>query len=1138
MRSVTFLIFLFAISVILLAETIRIPIEFSENDFVIERDDFTRVYYKDGTIGGSPGEPQYPVISIHALLPPNSIPIDVRIENENWALLTTGTPFPAQPPAILSIGDPGIVAPDAGAYLSPGPCPQNPILAFSDGNMSGYSLAGICLAPLRWKPVTGVAERLTSGELVIEFEPGSRIAPSRRSSHSNELWRRAIGSLVTNPEALNSYSVTLDDDAYDWALFLPAGTSVSLTELLRLRRGWGLRDTVIYLDEVYVSFPGVDQAEKLRNAIADLYMEYGITYAVLAGDPMLMPDRWVFAMTCEAGFYDDEDQIRADLYFSDLDGSWNADGDTIWGEVEDSVDLYPDVFIGRYSLIPTSELGDYIDKIVAYETIPAGGFATHGLMLGQVLWDDPYTDGGAFKDDLIDEVFPDDFTFGKVYSRDGGDAEIGLDSLDTGPNTINHAGHASSSVICLDHGSCIWLMDMNLLTNAARPSIMFSIGCWPAAFDKDCIAEHYVNSLYGGGAAFIGNSRYGWGSPGNPGWGYSEVVDREFWLQIFDGNPQLGFAMNLAKIKYAPYAQWENVWRWVVYQLNILGDPATAVLDGSEAIALIYELSGSDIGITITDGTSPLSDAIVTVQDDGGLIDRAVTDYAGRATIDMASATAPVFLTARHGTSRYVTQTLSTLEAGFYRYAYNSGYGYSDGTADRGDTVRVDFTIGGFDHAISGISWSPNSDFGAPISVSPAPADLSAGDSTVLWATFEIPESISPGTSFTITPSIIHSGGTIGYAASLELNIPEFEFTGASLLADDGVFDSGETAQLRVWFENTGNGQAGGQPVSITCPGGELDITGSPCSIPPIEPSETGQVGPLTLEWATGVEAKPVVRMAATIEDDDCDFYLATRLLGFIHDAETDDSPFNLGSPPNLWHRTTRKAYSGDYSWWCGSNSTGTYFPTMNDLLYSNPVIIGDGSELSFMAYMAFPNYGSDGLHVELIGSADTVKLDYLGSGGALLSFIVGWSEYRYLLDDTPFEPGDTVSLHFSFTSDGEDQDEGVFLDDIVFLGGTTDIESGIGEGKRMPERLSLRAYPNPFNSRLTIITNGVVPKDGAIAIFDLNGRLVRKFDNLPVKILTWDSRNSSGGECPSGVYFVRFISDEVVITTRAVLLK
>ena len=97
-------------------------------------------------------------------------------------------------------------------------------------------------------------------------------------------------------------------------------------------------------------------------------------------------------MTCEAGGHVDEDAIACDLYYADLDGSWNADGDGIFGEIDDDVDLYPDVFVGRASATLTSHVEAFVSKILSYERDPEPGYHLDMLMAGEVLWTDPFTD--------------------------------------------------------------------------------------------------------------------------------------------------------------------------------------------------------------------------------------------------------------------------------------------------------------------------------------------------------------------------------------------------------------------------------------------------------------------------------------------------------------------------------------------------------------------------------------------------------------------------------------------------------------------------------------------------------------------------------------------------------------------------
>ncbi|MCK5833232.1 T9SS type A sorting domain-containing protein [bacterium] len=1114
-------------------------IENSRSEFLVETGDFVRVYSDECIIYGESGSPQVLAEAVIVLLPQGMGLIRASIESERWEYLAEGMPFPAQPPAILSCPTRGIIPCDESYYIEDRWFPENPMIDAFRGNLSGFSLASISYSPIRWNPSAGICEYLASARVRLEYESSVYIAPSRRTPFGDRLWKKAVAGLVLNPEEINSYTYHVDSSAYDWAVITPYSLAGYTSELLDLRRSCGLRDTTLIISDIYSSFAGVDNAEKIRNSIIELYEELGIVYVLLIGDTNLVPARTVYAMDSEADFYDDENEIRADLYYSDLDGNWNFDGDIIYGELEDSIDMFPDVHVGRFSLSSSEELLGLIDKLITYESIPSEDFAKSGLMIGQVMWDDPYTDGGEFNDDLIANVFPDYFDFGKVYSTMGGNAESAFDSLNTGPNLVNHVGHANSAVLCVDHGSCIYLTEMDLLVNYARPSILFSIGCWPAAFDKDCFAEHFVNNPSGGGVAFIGNSRYGWGSPGNVGRGYSEVLDKAFWEEIFDGNFTLGSGLDIAKARYVPFARWENIWRWVIYQVNIIGDPATGAITGYSPIEISYDLEGADVGVGVeTPYGMPVMGAVVSAYDNYGLLDDSISDPSGFARLSIAGGSPPIFLVARYGSEGMAIDTITTPTGeGYFRWDYSDSYGLHDFRADAGDTVEVVFGLGEFDSFISGLFWSPSANFVGPLSTVEPPETLAVGDSVFFSATFSIPTDIIGDTSLIINPGISSSMGELGFPISIEINTARMKFGGVALSGVDSILDPGESANLLIDWVNSGTGWASTATVSVNCPGGELDIVGSPVTTSyHYLPGDTAHINVFDVSWASGVSPKPIVPLVTQWTPNPPEtLYLATMPLGFTTDVEASEFPFVL-NPTTYWHRSTRRAHSGSLAWYCGHLSIGAYVSNLDDLLRTTKFVIGDKAELRFWAHAQFPNYGSDGLHIEIAGSADTVELDYIGSGGALLSFIIGWSEYRYSLENLPFAPGDSIEVYFRFTSDADDENEGIFLDDITLYCPGTDFTTSIEACLDLPKDITLQVFPNPFNSALHIELKGDISSESHIEIYDISGRLVAK--KLAETSIIWDGISDDGFSCASGIYLVRYINPSMVSTSRAVLLK
>ena len=84
--------------------------------------------------------------------------------------------------------------------------------------------------------------------------------------------------------------------------------------------------------------------------------------------------------------------------------------------------------------------------------------------------------------------------------------------------------------------------------------------------------------------------------------------------------------------------------------------------------------------------------------------------------------------------------------------------------------------------------------------------------------------------------------------------------------------------------------------------------------------------------------------------------------------------------------------------------------------------------------------------------------------------------------------------------------------------------------------------FPNPFNPTTTIQYN--IPRSGEvnIAVFDIQGRLVRSLANLTQQAgshtIVWDSRNDGGDNVSSGTYFCRVDFNNAVLVKKLILLK
>jgi hypothetical protein len=287
--------------------------------------------------------------------------------------------------------------------------------------------------------------------------------------------------------------------------------------------------------------------------------------------------------------------------------------------------MYADVIVGRAPVSTPAEASVFVDKVLAYEaaeSVIADDWQLDMLFLGEILWDDPdpYTDGGVALDMIDDAYVPPRFEpITKLYERDGNlDLSAALTELEAGCGVVVHEGHGNTSSVSIGPDDLTEL-DLDGLTNGSRGGVWYSVACWSAAIDQDTFGEHWVRNAGGGGVAYVGNARYGWGCPGYPGECVSDLYSQQFVNSLLvEDLRHAGLVHADAKHHYVGLAQMDEYMRYAMYELNLLGDPEMpiwthqplplTVVCPDEAEIVDGE---ADVVVTVTSGGSPVAGATV-----------------------------------------------------------------------------------------------------------------------------------------------------------------------------------------------------------------------------------------------------------------------------------------------------------------------------------------------------------------------------------------------------------------------------------------------------------------------------------------------------------------------------------------------
>ena len=273
-------------------------------------------------------------------------------------------------------------------------------------------------------------------------------------------------------------------------------------------------------------------------------------------------------------------------------------------------------------------------------------------------------------------------------------------------------------------------------------------------------------------------------------------------------------------------------------------------------------------------------------------------------------------------------------------------------------------------------------------------------------------------------------------------------------------------------------------------------------------------------------------------------FLIAIGEMGFFDNMENGEGTWSHSGSIDLWHLSAYRKHSGTFSWYCGYEGFHQYSNNMDNTLETTSITVGLDASLSFWAWYEFPNYGTDGVYVEVNDGSGWSTLDFIGSGGALGTLHTGndWLEYTY--DLSYFPPGTTINLRFRFVSDNEEVAEGVYIDDVKIHRQDVEVPLTIPEPREKITTTTqlFQNYPNPFNPLTIINYQLTIDNLVTLKVYDILGREVKTLVNerKPAGSYTviWDGRDENGQPVSSGVYLYRLKSGNFVQTRKMVLLR
>lgn len=527
-----------------------------------------------------PGAPLLPVKPVRLLIPGGRHINAISFERTGFTEVAGSVHLTSAQQPVPANQSPTVVPPDPAIYGSNAPYPAHPGGNVSILSTGPHQVATAVLSPVEYHPLSGSLSYYRTIKVVVELEQSSLplMSASLTSHFSDDLTTQAVLNLVDNPNEVESSNGILDIPAmglapgtYSYVIITSSALKPAFQPLINQKLSRGLTATIVTVDgDIYPNYTGTetnDYPDRIRAFIKDAYTNWGTRWVLLGGDVEVVPARGVYS----SSFVDIQNNIPYDGYYASLDGTWNGNHNTLWGEPTDGtgggeVDFGAEVYIGRAPVSNATETANFVNKTILYETTPHPS-PRKVLMYGQQL--DSSVCAAMYNSTVKSTAFSSgwDLTDREDCFSPWSAANV-VDDLNASPNLIESLGHSGWYV-----DTKIGLSDVAGLTNAF-PYFFYSQGCDAGSFDLNDVsmAEKHLISSHGAVGAIM-NARLGFYG----GWSNNTYANA-FWNAVTNkGALHFGQANQISKD--------DNLWkvagsigtnRYIHFETNLFGDPETS----------------------------------------------------------------------------------------------------------------------------------------------------------------------------------------------------------------------------------------------------------------------------------------------------------------------------------------------------------------------------------------------------------------------------------------------------------------------------------------------------------------------------------------------------------------------------------
>jgi hypothetical protein len=584
----------------------------------------TSIIQMDGFSAFSrPGAPHLPQRVFNIVLPPGARILDVILEPGPARLLPGAYTLAPTPPMLPSDNRPELIrqaieqqkTTRQQIYHTDAFFPAAHSRWIRNGYQGSRPVVQVRFFPFRYNPQTKALRLIEEIQVCVLYDPGDE------SGTAQPLWEARY------------------EQNRDWDLMDP-GKAKGIQAVVQPRKlliigSKNLRSVLdpfllwksclghsvefVTTESIYGQTDKSGRAEVLRAYLQEKHSQVGIGHVLLIGhiDNIPMPF-----------LYPDPDNhygsgaIPSDIYYAELSGEWDGDGDGFAGELgQDGVDWVPELCIGRIPWSDPTTVQTILQKIIEFERNDAV-WKKQGLLAGAMsnyknedYLCDVQTDGAALMEILRDDVFQGNPAI-TMYEKEGlqpsrysCDIPLSEDNLNQEWNSGSYGcvtwwSHGSSSSAsrkwwAWDDGDNVpeynefwwqkFISATNHPLNQDRQPMVFANACNNGYPERTSLARELIKN---GCAGIVSSTRISWYIMG-----WSRVADGGnasmayyFWEELINHGKTAGEAIGISRLRYLQNhgGCWEDLHN--AYTFNYFGDPTLSL---NPADPVFGKLSGT-----------------------------------------------------------------------------------------------------------------------------------------------------------------------------------------------------------------------------------------------------------------------------------------------------------------------------------------------------------------------------------------------------------------------------------------------------------------------------------------------------------------------------------------------------------------